>query len=94
MSDCPLEGAEFEHQARGSVGYPNMKVEAVFDSKVKELSPHRDMTGYSRIVFGEGADCIEACVNGGFLVLRSRPHCRIVITPMNSGAVRIESAPL
>ena len=95
-----IDGAEDAYQRRwqemtpGSVGYPNMKVEAIFDSKVKELSPHKDLTGYSRIVFGKGKDTVTANVNSGKLVLTSQPHYRIVVIPMNSGQVMIEARPL
>lgn len=94
-----IDGAEDAYQRRwqdmtpGSIGYPNMTITAVFDSPVKEKSPHRDLTGYSRIIFGDGDERITVSNNGG-LVLNVQPHCRIVVIPMNSGQVMIEARPL
>lgn len=92
-----VDGAEDDYKrgyGNADVPYPNMKIEAIFDSPIKEKSPCIDLTGYSRVIFGEGNSRIEASVISGKLVLYSAPASGLVVVPMNSGAVRIETQPL
>jgi hypothetical protein len=83
-----IDGAEHDYQNG------NMKIVARQNCHVGEMSDIRDLTGYNTITFGEGPARVIVSGDTGEVTVRAAPGSRIVLTPMNSEAVIVQSRAL